>query len=69
MEKTFALWLTVMLLIISSSGFAEEYKFDPSEIDKKPYYIGGYLEFRPDLLVLDKNAALHKLKFALHSLI
>jgi hypothetical protein len=42
---------------------AEEYKFEPSEIEKKPYHIGGYLEFRSNLFVLDRNAALYKLKF------
>ena len=44
-------------------AFAEEYKLDLSEIDKKPYYIGGYLEFRPDVLVSDRDAALYRLKF------
>ena len=42
---------------------AEEYKFEPSEIEKKPYQIGGYLEFRPILFGLDKDASLYKLKF------
>jgi hypothetical protein len=55
--------LMMALIFASSMGFAEEYKLDLSEIEKKPYYIGGYLEFRPDLLVLDKDAALYKLKF------
>jgi hypothetical protein len=41
----------------------EEYKFDASEIEKKPYHIGGYAEFKPTLFVLDRNAALYKLKF------
>jgi hypothetical protein len=42
---------------------AEEYKFDISEIEKKPYHVGGYLEFRPVLFILDRDAALYKLKF------
>ncbi|MGB7574381.1 MAG: hypothetical protein WBN53_11085, partial [Thermodesulfobacteriota bacterium] len=42
---------------------AEEYKFEASEIQKKPYHIGGYLEFRPILYGLDKDNAIYKLKF------
>jgi len=42
---------------------AEEYKFDISEIEKKPYHVGGYAEFRPVLFVLDRGAALYKLTF------
>ena len=41
----------------------EEYKFDISEIEKKPYHLGGYLEFRPVLFILDRDAALYKLTF------
>lgn len=44
-------------------AFAEEYKFDVAETEKKPYHIGGYLEFYPILFGLDKNAALYKLNF------
>jgi hypothetical protein len=44
-------------------AFAEEYKLDLSEIDKKPYHLGGYLEFRPVLNGLDRNAALYQVKF------
>ena len=47
----------------SSPGEKQEYKFEPSEIEKKPYHIGGYLELRPILYGLDKEAALYKLKF------
>jgi len=46
-----------------SSAFAEEYTFDMSEVEKKPYHIGGNLEFKPVFFGLDKNAALYKLKF------
>jgi hypothetical protein len=42
---------------------AEEYKFDLSEIEKKPYHIGGYLELRSVLFGLDRDASLYKLKF------
>jgi len=43
--------------------FAAEYTFDVSEIEKKPYHVGGYLEFYPIVFGLDKNAALYKLNF------
>ncbi|OGW31999.1 MAG: hypothetical protein A2X54_08770 [Nitrospirae bacterium GWF2_44_13] len=48
---------------IASSSFAEEHTFDISEIEKKPYHIGGNLELKPVLFGLDKNASLYKLKF------
>jgi hypothetical protein len=47
---------------------AQEYKFEPSEIEKKPYHLGGYFEFRPILYVLDKDAALYKLNFGKQNL-
>ena len=47
----------------SSAPSAQEYKFEPSEIEKKPYHIGGYFQFRPILYGLDKDAALYKLNF------
>ena len=42
---------------------AEEYTFDLSEIEKKPYHISGYAELRPVLSGLDKDASLYKLRF------
>ncbi len=60
------LWGVIGWLLVSG-GFAafaqEEYKFDLSEIEKKPYHIGGYLEVKPVLFVLDRDAALYKLRF------
>jgi hypothetical protein len=52
----------------ASAPSAEEYKFELSEIEKKPYHIGGYFEFRPILYVLDKDAALYKLNFGKQNL-
>jgi hypothetical protein len=48
--------------LLSIAG-AEEYTFDVSEIEKKPYHIGGYAELRPVLFGLDKDASLYKLRF------
>ncbi|MGQ9693978.1 MAG: hypothetical protein ACUVWV_04455 [Thermodesulfobacteriota bacterium] len=57
----------VFILSLPCSGWAaedqEEFKFEISEIEKKPYHLGGYGEFRPVLNVLDRDAALYKLKF------
>jgi len=56
-------------LILSLPGLGrsadekEEYKFDASEIEKKPYHLGGYGEFRPVVNGLDHDAALYKLRF------
>jgi hypothetical protein len=52
-----------MVFLLASVSFAEEYKFDLSEIEKKPYHIGGYAEFRPVVFWLDRDAALYKLRF------
>ena len=45
----------------------DEYQFDLSEIEKeiekKPYHIGGFLEFRPALFRLDRDSAFYRLKF------
>ena len=53
----------VLLFLPWGLAFAEEYKLDLSEIDKKPYHLGGYLEFRPILNGLNRNAALYQVKF------
>jgi hypothetical protein len=46
-----------------SLSYAGEYTFDASEVEKKPYQIGGYLEFSSSLMGLDRNASLYKLNF------
>jgi hypothetical protein len=55
--------LTWVITFLGSFAFAEEeYKFDLSEIEKKPYHFGGYVELRPVLFGLDRDASLYKLK-------
>ncbi len=60
--------LTVLLgalVIFLFSGVlrAEEYPFDTSETEKKPYHLGGYAEIKPVFFRLDRDAALYKLNF------
>jgi len=53
--------LLLFCLFMGVAQAAEEYTFSLSEIEKKPYHIGGYLEFRPVLFGVDKNASFYKL--------
>lgn len=41
----------------------ESYTFDPAETEKKPYHVGGYIEFKPILFGLDHKSAFYKLHF------
>ena len=50
-------------LLIPSALYAEDYSFDLSETEKKPYHFGGYAELRPVLYGLDRDAALYQLRF------
>ncbi len=60
--------VSVWVWLFSLPAFPQnEYQFDLSEIEKeikkKPYSIGGFLEFEPILFGLDRDAALYRLKF------
>lgn len=64
MKIAFLFFLAWLIIFLGSFAFAEEeYKFDLSEIEKKPYHLGGYVELRPVLFGLDRDASLYKLKF------
>lgn len=58
----FLLWLTAAAGF-TVPGAAEDYSFDVSETETKPYSLGGYAEFRPVLIDQDRDAAFYKLKF------
>lgn len=53
----------ISLVLFSNVLRAEDYSFDLSETEKKPYHLGGYAEIRPVLSGLDRDAALYKLRF------
>ena len=61
-------FLTLILVFVPLLAFAQDdYSFDLSEIEKeiekKPYTIGGYLEFTPKIFQLDHDATFYKLNF------
>jgi hypothetical protein len=56
-------WILCPVFCIQSYVSAEEYTFDISEIEKKPFHLGGYAEFKPVLFWLDREASLYKLRF------
>jgi len=49
--------------LVSGLSAQEEHTFDLSEIEKKEFQFGGYLEFRPVLFGLDRDSRFYKLKF------
>ena len=55
--------IAAIVMFCSSVSFAGEYEFDISEIEKKPFRVGGYAELRPSLFGLDRDAALYQLNF------
>jgi len=68
-KLAFAAGLCMAILIIFSPGAwaQDEYQFDlaeiEKEIEKKPYSLGGFLEFRPVFFGYDRDAALYRLRF------
>ena len=58
-------FILIYLLALGLSA-QEEYTFDLSEIEKKAFQLGGYLEFRPVLFGLDRDSWLYKLRFYDH---
>ena len=64
----FSVYMLGLFLTCRQPAFCQDdYQFDLSEIEKeiekKPYYIGGFLEFRPVLFGLDRDSAFYKLRF------
>ena len=51
-------------LFLPAIGAAEsDYTFNLSETEKKPYHFGGYVEFKPVLFGLNRDAAFYKLRY------
>lgn len=64
-RKLFSFFLCLLAchFLTQSALSQDEFSFDLSEIEKKPYHLGGHAEFRPILFGLDRDASLYKLRF------
>jgi hypothetical protein len=64
MKQLWIIFLFITFWLVPLLAVAEEsYTFDPAETEKKPYSAAGYVEFKPILYGLDREAALYKLRF------
>ncbi len=61
--RSITLYFVLITLLVSGLFAQEEHTFDLSEIEKKVFQFGGYLEFRPVLFGLDRDSWLYKLRF------
>ena len=55
------LWPLVLLLSVAGAGAAEEFSFDASEFEKKPFEIGGYLQLKQESFAFNRDAAFYRL--------
>jgi len=63
LSRRIILVICILLCCVIPVRAEESYTFDVAEIEKKPYSFGGYVELRPVLYVLDKDAALYQLQY------
>lgn len=64
MKLAAALAAAALLLAPAAAGWAaEDYKFDVSAFEKKPFELWGYVEFRQEHSVLNQDGAIYLLNF------
>ena len=57
-------WSLLFLFVwVGGTNAAEEYSFDASAFEKKPFELGGYVQFRQDDIRLNRDGAFYKLNF------
>ena len=54
-------WPLVLLLLGTGAPAAEEYSFDSSEFEKKPFELGGWTQLKQENFSLNQSGALYKL--------
>ena len=57
------LLVSCLILLHADILRAADYTFELSEIEKKPYTLGGFFEFRPVLFGLNREAAFYRLRY------
>src|SRR6188508_2463581 len=55
--------LPFLFVWVGGTNAAEEYSFDASAFEKKPFELGGYVQFRQDDIRLNRDGAFYKLNF------
>lgn len=56
--------MTVFWLFLPAMGATQDaYTFDASEIEKKPYHLGGYAEIKPTVSLPREASSLYRLKY------
>jgi len=60
--KSWVRWPLLLLFSVAAhASAAEEYSFDASEFEKKPFELGGYLQFKQENFALNRDGAFYKL--------
>ena len=54
-------WPLALLLLTANAWAAEEYSFDSSAFEKKPFELGGYLQLKQEDFALNRNGVFYKL--------
>jgi len=57
------LWPLVLLVSAAGTQAAEEFSFDASEFEKKPFELGGYVQLKQEHFALNPPGALYKLNY------
>jgi hypothetical protein len=55
--------VTLALILASGSASAADYTFDAAEFARKPFEVGGYIEYRHDALRLNRDGAFYGLSY------
>jgi hypothetical protein len=56
-------WPLVLLFAVASAKAAEEYSFDASAFEKKPFELGGYVQLKQEDFALNRAGAFYKLNY------
>ena len=56
-------WPLVLLALVAGTQAADEYSFDASAFEKKPFELGGYVQLKQENFALNRSAAFYKLNY------
>jgi hypothetical protein len=56
-------WPLVLLLLLAAGARADDYNFDVSQYEKKPFELNGYAELKAEHFALNRDSALYKLNY------